>query len=347
MKTKRLRSLILCALLGAAAVLLNPQRAALGAEKALRINLGTLAPRGSIYHQSLQAMAESWRQVPGGGVRLVIYPDGTQGGEADMVRLMRVGSLQAGLLTAVGLSAIEPAVSGLQNIPMLFRTLEEFEAVNDHLRPVLEQRLAEKGFVVLFWVDAGWVRYFSKEPILTPADLKRMKIFVWAGSPDQVTIMRRAGYTPVPLETGDILPGLQTGMINTAPLPPIFALAAQVDLRAPHMLNLNWAPLVGACVVRKESWDKIPPATREALLASAAKAGQAIRAGSRKESAAAVEAMQKRGLTVHELTPELVEQWRKETEKSYPDIRGRLVPAEIFDQVQEQIRQYRAAHPPK
>src|SRR5437899_5027419 len=87
------------------------------AEKTVRINLGTLAPRGSIYHKSLQAMAEAWRQAPGGGVRLVIYPDGTQGGETDMVKLMRVGSLQAGLLTAVGLADIEPGVGGLQDIP--------------------------------------------------------------------------------------------------------------------------------------------------------------------------------------------------------------------------------------
>src|SRR6516162_3861321 len=116
------------------------------AEKAIRINLGTLAPRGSVYHQSLQALAEAWRQAPGGGVRLVIYPDGTQGGEADMVRLMRVGTLQAGLFTAVGLSNIEPGATGLQDIPMLFRSLEEFEYVNEKLRPMLEKRLADKGF---------------------------------------------------------------------------------------------------------------------------------------------------------------------------------------------------------
>src|SRR5262249_6879059 len=138
----------------------------------IRINLGTLAPRGSLYHQSLQSMAEGWRQSSGGSVRLVIYPDGTQGSEADMVRLMRVGSLQAGLLTAVGLSEIEPAVGGLQDIPMIFRNLDELEKVGDQLHPSLEKRLAEKGFVVLFWVDAGWVHYFSKDPLLTPEDLK-------------------------------------------------------------------------------------------------------------------------------------------------------------------------------
>jgi len=313
------------------------------ADKPIRVNLGTLAPRGSLYHQSLQAMAEAWRQAPAGGVRLVIYPDGTQGGEADMVRLMRVGSLQAGLLTAVGLSDIEPAVSGLQDVPMLFRSLEEFEYVNDHLRPSLEKRLAEKGFVVLFWGDAGWVRYFSKEPVLTPEDLKRMKIFVWAGSPDEVAIMRHAGYTPMPLETSDILPGLQTGLITTAAVPPIFALASQLDLRAPHMLNLNWAPLVGACVVKKDTWEKIPPDSREALLSAATRAGKEIRTSSRKENTEAVVAMQKRGLTVHNLSPDFVELWRKEAEKTYPDIRGRIVPAEIFDEVLHLLQEYRAA----
>src|SRR6266498_4089317 len=35
------------------------------AEKVIRINLGTLAPRGSTYHQSLQAMAEKWKQARG------------------------------------------------------------------------------------------------------------------------------------------------------------------------------------------------------------------------------------------------------------------------------------------
>ncbi len=320
---------------------LGPGARVNAAEKTVRINLGTLAPRGSGYHQSLQAMAEAWRKE--GSVRLVVYPDGTQGGEADMVRLMRIGSLQAGLFTAVGLSQIEPAVSGLQDTPMLFQTLEEFEYVNDKLRPSLEKRMAEKGFVVLFWADAGWVRFFSKEPVLVPDDMKRMKIAVWAGYPDQVDIMRKAGYTPVPLETSDILPGLQTGMVNMATLPPIFALAGQLDLRAPHMLKLNWAPLVGACIVKRDAWEKIPAAARESLLGAAVQAGKEIRANSRKENDEAVVAMQKRGLKVHEPTPDQIQLWRKEAEKTYPEIRGRLIPAEVFDEVQQYVREYRAS----
>lgn len=343
MKTSRLSLVTLAAV--AVMQWTAPPARLQAAERSVRINLGTLAPRGSVYHQSLQAMAEAWRQAPEGGVRLVIYPDGTQGGEADMVRLMRVGSLQAGLFTAVGLSAIEPAVSGLQDVPMLFRTLEEFEYINEKLRPSLEKRLSDKGFVVLFWVDAGWVRFFSKEPVVTPDDMKRMKVCVWAGHPDQVAIMRKAGYTPVPLETSDILPGLQTGMITMATVPPIFALAGQLDLRAPNMLNLNWAPLVGACIVKKDAWDKVPAAAREALLAAATKAGREIRANSRKESNEAVAAMQKRGLKVHEPSAEVIGTWRQEAEKIYPDIRGKLIPAEVFDEVLAYVKEYRASPP--
>src|SRR6266581_5568628 len=311
------------------------------AEKTVRINLGTLAPRGSSYHQSLQTMAERWKQAPG-GARLVIYPDGTQGGETDMVRLMRVGSLHAGLLTAVGLAEIEPGVTGLQTLPMMFRNFDEFEFVNDQLRPMLEKRLAEKGFVVLFWVDAGWVRYFSKEPTLTPDDMKKRKVFVWAGNTAQVDIMKKHGYNPVPLETGEILPGLQTGLINTVPAPPLFALATQIDTRAPHMLELRWAPLVGACVIKKETWEKISADARETMLKAAGEAGKEIRANSRRESDESVAAMKKRGLNVHELTSELETRWRAAAEEIYPDIRGRIVPADIFDEVQRLLKEYRA-----
>jgi TRAP-type transport system periplasmic protein len=312
------------------------------AERATRISLGTLAPRGSVYHQSLLTLAEQWRQAPGGGVRLVIYPDGTQGGEADMVRLMRVGTLQAGLLTGVGLSAIEPAVAGLQSFPLLFRNFDEFDYVNERLRPMMEERLAKRGFVMLFWGDTGWVRYFFKEPAMTPDELKRRRIFVWAGNVDQVSIMKQLGYNPVPLETADILTSLQTGLINAVTVPPIFAARSQFHSHAPHMLDLEWGVLVGGLVVRKDAWDRIPSATRKVLQESAIQAGREIQRSGRNEGDEAVAAMVKRGLRVHRLSPELEAQWQAGAEEVYPLIRGRLVPEDIFDEVMRLLKEYRA-----
>ncbi len=314
-----------------------------GAGGPVKVRLGTLAPRGSSYTKHLLAMGEQWRQAPGGGVLLTIYPDGTMGSEADMVRRMRLGQLQAGMLTAAGLAEIEPAVSGLQSLPMMFRTLEEVDYIGEKLQPMLEKRLEEKGFVVLFWGDTGWVRFFSKQPVIRPDDLKKTKLFVRAGSAAELDSYRSVGFNPVPLETVDILPSLQTGLINAVPLPPSIALAGQVDGAAPHMLDLDWAPLVGAAVMTKKTWDAIPLEGREALRKAATEIGKLIKADGRRESAESVEAMRKRGLKVHPVTSEVEAEWRQVVEAAYPKIRGVIVPEDMFDEVVRQLKVYRAA----
>jgi TRAP-type C4-dicarboxylate transport system substrate-binding protein len=314
-----------------------------GAEKPINLKLGTLAPNGSTYHKSLQAMAEKWRNATGGAVRLTIYAGGTQGSESDMVGLMQTGSLDAGLLTAVGLSKIEPGVSGLQNMPMSFRTLDEVDYVGQKLRPLLEKRLAAKGYVVLFWSDSGWVRFFTTAPVLHPDDLKKLKIFSWAGDAHQYDIWKTAGFNPVSLETAGILQGFLSGTVSAIDTPPLYALACQIDRQAKHMLELNWAPLVGAMVVRAKSWERVPAQSRQALLDAAAQTGKNVKAEGRAENDRAVQAMVKRGLQVQKVSPQVEQEWRNATDKVQGLLRGEIVPEDVYDEVQKILRDYRAA----
>jgi TRAP-type C4-dicarboxylate transport system substrate-binding protein len=297
-----------------------------------KLRLGTLVPKGSSYYKQLQAMGEKWRATSGGPT-LTIYPDGVMGGEAEMVRRIRGGQLQAGLLTTVGLSMIEPAVTCLQNMPMMFNDLADVDYVAEKMRPMLQQKIEAKGFVVLFWADAGWVRFFTKTPVLVPDDMKPLKFWVWAGDQEQFALTRDMGMKPVSLETADILPGLKTGLIDAVAFPPFVALASQVDTAAPHMLALNYAPLVGAAVIKKDVWDAYPEATRAEMLKAATAAGQEIQAASRKEADEAVAAMEKRGLKVHKPSAEQIEKWHKFLQEAYPRIRGGIVPNDVFDEV--------------
>jgi TRAP-type C4-dicarboxylate transport system substrate-binding protein len=311
-------------------------------QAALRMTLGTLAPEGTSYHRSLLEMREKWRKAPGGGVNLRIFAGGKMGGDGKMVSQMRLGALDAALLTSAGLQEIETAVAGLQTVPMMFRSLDELDYVAARVQPLLEKRIEAKGFVVLFWTDAGWVRFFSKQPFLTPNELKQMKLFTWAGDSEYVDIWKSAGFQPVPLETADIVPMLDTGLISAVPMPPFVALASQVYDRAPHMLEISWAPLLGALVVRKAAWDKIPAATRSELLKAAVEAGKQNREHGRKESDRSVEAMKAKGLVVHKVSPEIDAAWRAAAEAFYPRIRGKLAPPEIFDEVRRLVNEYRA-----
>lgn len=309
-------------------------------QPALRI--GTLVPKNSLYHQQLQELGEAWRTAQGGAGRFVVFTDGSQGGEAELARRMRIGQLQGALMSVVGLREIEPTISALQNLPLLFRSWDEVDHVREKMRPAMEKRFLDKGFVVIGWGDAGWVRFFSKEAAFRPDDYKRMKFFAWGSEPEQQAIMKSLGYTPVPLETADILPSMQTGMINVVPSTPYFALASQIYNTAQHMLEINWAPIVGALVITRKAWDEMPAAAQQALRMQGEKAGVQMRLKARQEVDEAVDAMKKRGLVVNRPSPEQLREWNELAERLYPRIRGTMIPAETFDEVFSHLKAYRA-----
>lgn len=311
-----------------------------------QLKIGSLVPKNSLYHRQLMEIGESWKKGQSGSPRFNVFTDGSQGGEAEMVRRMRIGQLQAALLSVVGLREIEPSIAALQNLPLAFRSWEELDYVREKMRPGMERKFLEKGYVVLAWGDAGWVRFFSKQAALVPDDYKKMKFFSWGAEAEQQEIMKSLGYTPVPLEPTDILPAIQTGMINVVPSTPYFALASQIYNSAPHMLEINWAPIVGAFVISKKSWDEMTPEAQKNLQLASDKAGGLIRIQARKEVEDSVEAMKKRGLQINKPNAAQLKEWQSLSESLYPRIRGKMVSAETFDEVFAHLKTYRSTKTP-
>ncbi len=334
-----LRRQLVCAGLAALGILSTPGVAA--ATKQLRI--GTLAPKNSLYHRQLQVIGEAWRAGQGGDAKYLIYPDGSQGGEAELVRRMRIGQLQGALISVVGLREIEASVAALQNLPLLFKSWDEVDHVRDKMRASIEKKFFDKGFVVLAWGDSGWVRFFSKEPALRPADYLKMKFFAWGAESEQQEIMKSLGYTPVPLETSDILPAIQTGMISVVPSTPYFALASQIYNTAPNMLEINWAPIVGALVITRKAWDDMGDSAQQVLRSTSEKAGLVMRTQARQEVDDAVAAMKQRGLVINKPSAEQLKEWNALADKLYPRIRGHMVPADTFDEVFMHLKAFRAS----
>lgn len=295
------------------------------------VKLGTVAPRGSAWAKAMDEMADAFKRISNGQVELRTYP-GTVGDEPTILRKIRVNQLQGAVLTSTGLSLISPAPMALQ-LPMLFDSFAELDAVRSALEPELEQKLADAGFVVLAWGDAGWLQIFSKKPALTPAEYKSTKIWMWQGDPSAVEVFQHIGFSPVVLSSVDMIPSLQTGMIAAVPASPMVALSVQVYRQAPHMLELNWAPVIGAIVVSKKAWDEIPENIRPQLKAACAEIGARLRSEVRAQSADAVAAMVKHGLVVHRLDPAQRELWRAEALRAQQLVRGKAIDADLIDRV--------------
>lgn len=308
--------------------------------KKVKIKLGTLAPEKSPWYTALARVGQRWQEVSS-DIELKIYPGGVVGDEGDMVRKMRIGQLDAATLTNIGMSRITKATVALQ-VPMMVESYEELDYLRDKLSPQLEAELEKGGFIVLTWGDAGWVHFFSKEPAKTPDDFRKLKMFLWSGDPESEAAWKASDFKPVPMSSTDVLSGLQTGMIEWVGTAPLFALTSQWFGLAKNMVAINWSPLNGATLVTKAEWEKIDPAIRPKLLAIAREEGVRMRAEVRTLGDDAIKAMVERGLVVHTPSAAEVAAFKAAAEKAYPTIRGPLVPAEVFDEAQRLVKEFRA-----
>jgi TRAP-type C4-dicarboxylate transport system substrate-binding protein len=293
------------------------------------VKLGTLAPQGSSWHEILKDMGQRWEEASGGKVKLRVYAGGVQGSEGEMVRKMGIGQLQAASITNVGMHDIlpEPAV---MSVPLLFDGQGEADCAFERIRPRLEQGFAGKGYTVLQWSRVGAIHLFCNAPKRTPGDMKGSRMYAWEGDPKSVEAFRAAGFTPVVLSATDIVPSLQTGMIDCVTTAPLYVLTARLFDRARYMQDVAWGFIYGATIVRSDAWERIPADLRPRLKAIAEELGLRVDAEVQRLNDDAVSAMKKQGLEVVKVDPAA---WRPALERSHAVVRGGVVPAPFFDEV--------------
>ncbi len=308
------------------------------------VKMATLVPQGSEWHTTLLELGEAWKQASGGRVSLRLYPGGVAGDDGDVVRKIRLGTLDAGLLTANGLADIDRSVFALA-MPMMYTSYDELDYVLERMTPELERIYTAKGFVILTFADAGWLHFFTKTPVRVPDDLKTQKLFTWAGDPQGVELWKAAGFNPVPLPSTEISTALQTGLVTAITSSPQAAVLMQWYIHAPNMTEVNWAVLLGGMVISTNAWQRIPADLRPALLAAAQEAGRKLREQTRGGGVRDVEAMAKRGLNVVRLDSETGKLWRDAAEAGYPTLRDRFVPGAMLDAAMKLRQEYRAQAP--
>ncbi len=299
-------------------------------EAPITIKVATLVPQGSEWHKILQEMGSEWQTASKGRLAFRLYPGGVAGDDADLVRKMRLGTLDAGLLTVSGISAIDRGVLALE-VPLAYQNDQELDCVLKQMSPQLEKQIDAKGFVLLGWTEGGWARFFTKTPVRTPEDMKKMKIFVWAGDDQYTELWKKSGFNPVPLPSTEIATALQTGLITAVSVNPQGALLLQWYKQVPYMTDLKWAMFLGGFVITKSTWEKIPADLRPMVRDSALKACTRLRDFSRQSEGKEIEALKKNGVQVVPVDGPVLEQWRQLIQGVIPQVRGGYLPTDLLD----------------
>ena len=305
------------------------------------VKLATLAPDGSHWHESLKDLAVRWQEVSGGRVKLRIYAGGVAGDELDVMRKIRIGQLHASFVTTHGLNSITKA-NRVFNLPRMIRSAEELDYVMEAITPKLNVLLEENGFISLGWGDAGWARFFVPQKTTSVEEVRKLKMFTWAGDPETTELWIGAGFNPVPLPTTELTMALQTGLVNAIPVPPSIAMASQWFTKTRYMINLEIAPLAGALIISKRIWNRIPAELHAVLKEEAGKIVVRMREDNRRLEVDAVEAMVKRGLEVITPSAEETREWNTIADEVNRKMRGGYVPANFFDEVSRLVEEFRS-----
>ena len=307
------------------------------------IKIATVAPVDSPWYEALHGMAQAWEETSEGAVKTRIYAGGIAGDEFDLVRKLRVGQLDIAMLSIGSLPDIAWQLSAL-HMPLMIDNYGELDHVMAGVGPTFESLILEQGFRVLAWGDAGWVHFFTVKPVVTPDDLKPLRLSQWNANSPYIEAWKDAGFRQIPVPAPEIHTALTTGMIEAIIVPPIAALSFQWFGIAKHMTELPWVPMVGAIVISERSWDKIPEEHHERFIEIARMASAKAKAKTRAVGSQAIAAMQAYGLQVHDVPPAAVAQWRTAVEAGFSSLIGTQVPADLLAQVAELVAQHRAGN---
>jgi len=224
-------------------------------------------PLGYPTVEAIQRMGKKLEKETNGRISIQMFPSMQLGGEKEMIEQAQVGALQIARISVGAMGPVADEVN-VFNMPFIFRD----EA---HMRKVIDgpigQELLEKinnnpqsRLIVLGWMDAGTRNVYSNKAASKPEDLKGQKIRMM-GNPLFVETMNAMGGSGVAMGFNELLPALQTGVVDGAENNPPTLLAqnhyqvSKVYSQTGHLI------IPEIFVFSKKTWEGLSKADQDLL----------------------------------------------------------------------------------
>jgi len=308
------------------------------------LKIATVAPDGTTWMQELRKGGEEIARRTEGRVNIRYFPGGVMGNDNSVLRKIRIGQLQGGVIISGGLTDIYPDID-LYNIPFIFRSYDEADYVRERMDPILIKGLAEHGFVSFGLSEGGFAYLMSKRPIHSIDDLKECKVWVPEGDLISRTVFEAIDVTPIPLPLTDVLTGLQTGLIDTIAGSAIGAIALQWHTQVKYLVDEPLVYLYATLIIDSKSFDRIgspdQAVVREVMEATFHKLNQLTR----KDDADARRALKAQGIVfvaLSENSRRREDEVRAEAERRL--LQQHILPPALLQSLHENLNAKRQTH---
>lgn len=301
---------------------------------------GTAAPRTAGEEQWLMFQRAVEGSDEGFSLRMLIY--GQLGSEEQLVSGLRRGRVQFANLSAMSASTVLPEFA-LLYAPYLFDSYAEADYVFDnYLTSRFRDMLAERDMHLITWNEIGFHHVYGKRPLLTPNDMRGVRFRVSA-SPASQLFAQAVGADRISIGYGDIVPSLQTNLVdageNGVPLYARTGIAGE----APHLMLTEHSLGMSVIVADKRWWDGLTDSQRELFstaFPSIDVSRRMIRAEIDRDLAISETEL---GFTSHELTAEQRALWVEATRGAHEALIGTLggESREIYELIEQGREAYR------
>jgi TRAP-type C4-dicarboxylate transport system substrate-binding protein len=305
------------------------------------LKIATLAPEGSSWMNLFHAWGKQVEEHSAGKVKVKFYSGGVAGDERDAVRKMRLGQINGAAVTSIGLGLIQPEVRVLE-LPMLIKTYDEMDYVRNTLDADLRKKFEEKGYVLLAWGDVGPIHIFSNIPLKSKTDLAQTKLWAWVDDPLVRTLFQQLGTNGVPLGVPDVLPSLQTGLINACYGSPLSTLALQWYTKVKYMTSMHITQAVGATIMNKKDFDKLSPELQKVLSNDSKELEKKVLKTIREDNAKSLQSLKNAGVQVIDSPSAMVNEFTEQALALRPKLEPSVYTHDFRLKVEKVLADYRA-----
>ena len=289
-------------------------------------------PKGSIWEEHWLFRKSILMASPEVDFEYYLY--GELGNEENMVNSLRRDRVQISSSSLWGLSSTIPEAAVL-SLPYLFESAAEADffydcCAADIIRPYLEPI----GLAFLGWSEAGWTGFYGPKSYLEPANVFGEKLRT-PTTPSVAIFFQSLGVDTVFLGIGDVVPALQTGLVEGGASSLPWYVNAFKD-HAPHY-TLTGHHYESTVIMASKTWlERATPAQRE-VIDSAFNVFSTQRITVREDAEKKIAQLRQDGAFVYDLSPEQRLAWIGAARAAHVDIlrdiggEAEAIYAEILD----------------
>lgn len=311
--------------------------------QAITFKLATLSPDGSVWMSKLREGAKEIKKRTDGRVKFKFYPGGVMGDSHAVLRKIRIGQLHGGALTGGTLTKFYKD-NQIYSLVMKYHSPEEIKYVRQNLDATIQQGLKKGGFTTFGFAESGFAYVMSSNnPVDSVAALRKQKAWIPANDEVALEAISTFGVSPIPLPLGDVLAGLQTGLIDTIAASPIGALALQWYTQIKYITDLPVLYSYGVLAISNKAFKKAKPADQKVITEVMSRIFKELDVINKNDNKSALAALKNQGVKFIKPSAAQIDEWLVYAKKSQQRmVEAGRISKSLVDKVDKLLQKFHA-----